>query len=327
VTYSQGGMTLEFRRVEGEGEGVSFVATTEVAVGQFIEMVGSRGEEFRAFLPKSDAGGVDPRTGPRTWVWSGSNLTMAKEAGPGDLAKGWVRIKTQMAGREYYPGGVNVGPVTAEHPMQYLSPKAALFAARLSGCRLPTPSEWKGAGGVAAGGNLRDATWKKVHDHLMQFAQSGPEFPGAGIFWPTGVTRRSPLDDAQPAVTTDDGMVWFAPVVGTGSGFQHLNGNVAEYAFEDGPSWDAVAATKDAVDAAVGRGEKVRVIGGSALSPAEIKLDQAYPVSASQSREGFSDVGFRLAFSAPKGAIAAGTADRLKTALAAGGYLKGESRK
>lgn len=210
--------------------------------------------------------------------------------------------------------------------MQYLSPHAAVLAARLAGCRLPTVDEWTAAGGAVGATNLRDATWKKEHDHLRQFASSGPEFPGAGLFWPVGVTRKSPLDDDQSAVSNDDNWVWFAPVTAGEGKFKHLAGNVAEYVTHEAVDWESLAATREAVDGALGKGEKVRIVGGSALSPAEVKLDQAYPLTP-QSREGYSDVGFRLAFGAPKAAAAASTAERVRKALTASGYLSGEQRK
>lgn len=326
VVYRLGSTPVEFRRLEPTGEGVSFVSTTEMSVGGFIDLVGGRAEEFRSIMPKSDAGGVDPRVGPRVWAWQGSTLAVTSPAGQGDLGQGWVRIKTQMAGREYYPAGLKVDPPSRDHPMQYLSPHAAVLAARLAGCRLPTVDEWTAAGGAVGGTNLRDASWKRVHDHLRQFASSGPEFPGAGLFWPAGVTRKSPLEDDQPAVSTEDGWVWFAPVTAGEGKFKHLAGNVAEYVTHEAFDWDGVAATREAVDGAVGRGEKLRIVGGSALSPVDVKLDVAFPLTP-QSREGYSDVGFRLAFGAPKAAAAASTSERVRKALAASGYLSGAPRR
>lgn len=326
VVYRLGTTPVEFRRLEPTGEGVSFVSTTEMSVGAFIDLVGGKAEEFRTIMPKSDAGGVDPRVGPRVWGWQGSSLAVTSPAGPGDLGQGWVRIKTQMAGREYYPAGLKVDPPSRDHPMQYLSPHAAVLAARLAGCRLPTVDEWTAAGGAVGATNLRDASWKKVHDHLRQFASAGPEFPGAGLFWPAGVTRKSPFDDDQSAVTNDDNWVWFAPVTAGEGKFKHLAGNVAEYVTHEAVDWEGLAATREAVDGALGKGEKVRIVGGSALSPADVKLEQAYPLTP-QSREGYSDVGFRLAFGAPKAAAAASTAERVRKALTASGYLSGEQRK
>jgi hypothetical protein len=309
--------------VDGSGDDATFIATSEMSVGAFMDIIATAGkwDEVRTMLPRTDAGGIDPRTGPRTWTWSGSAMALTRTAGPGDLAGGWVRIKTQMSGREYYPAGVTVEPPSRDHPMQYLSPQAAILAARLAGCRLPTSEEWKAAGGGVEGGtgtNRRDASWKRVHEHLRQFASSGPEFPGSGIFWPTGISRRSPLEDGEPAIPGDDGMVWFAPVGagGTGSQVLHLVGNVAEYTFEQPAMLEGLATTKEAIDAAVGRGEQLRIVGGSALSPFEVEPATPYPVTAAMSREGFSDVGFRLAFGAPKAAAAAGVAERLRTALA-----------
>jgi len=41
----------------------------------------------------------------------------------------------------------------------------------------------------------------------------------------------------------------------------------------------------------------VYVIGGSALSPPELGFDKPWPVTSDMAKNGFTDVGFRLAFS------------------------------
>jgi hypothetical protein len=88
VVYRLGSTPVEFRRLEPTGEGVSFVSTTEMSVGGFVDLVGGRAEEFRSILPKSDAGGIDPRVGPRVWVWQGPTLAVVSAAGPGTSATG-----------------------------------------------------------------------------------------------------------------------------------------------------------------------------------------------------------------------------------------------
>jgi hypothetical protein len=59
----------------------------------------------------------------------------------------------------------------------------------------------------------------------------------------------------------------------------------------------------------------VAVIGGSALSAGDLDVDRPLPVTRTD--RGYSDVGFRLAFTAP----ARNLAERLKWALAGEDYL------
>src|SRR5262249_43908428 len=147
--------TLQFQRV-AEGDSVTFLATTEVSVGLFIETVTDAGmwDDFKQLLSSYAPGGDDSRAGPR--VGEGSTKpTQAMSvagAGPGDTSAGWLRAKSTMAGKDYYPPSLTVTPPTPDHPMQYVSPPAAVLAARLLGCRLPTSAEWKRALSAAAPG-------------------------------------------------------------------------------------------------------------------------------------------------------------------------------
>jgi hypothetical protein len=84
-----------------------------------------------------------------------------------------------------------------------------------------------------------------------------------------------------------------------------LVGNVAEYVF-DGPKVTEVKKDQRAevsitgVDATVSEtGNKFYVIGGSALSPPEVSFDKPLPVATVFSKNGFCDVGLRLAYTAP----------------------------
>jgi hypothetical protein len=61
-------------------------------------------------------------------------------------------------------------------------------------------------------------------------------------------------------------------------------------------------------------------VGGSALSAKDIPTNVPQAPAFTQSPEGWSDVGFRLAFTAPAGAGEGGAAD-LEAALASSGYL------
>jgi len=322
---------VEFRRVDAPtGDDVCFVATAEMSVGAFADVIGVGGlwSEVRDLLPRSDAGGFDPRPGPRTWEWDGAGIRISREQGDGDLGRGWVRLRPAMAEIAYYPSDLVIERPTRSSPMNHVSPHAALLAARAMNCRLPTPAEWASARaqGQPSGANRRDATWVRQFEHIRQFTDRNPEFPGSGIFRPAEAPSIAPAADGAPAVAQDDGLLWFAPVTQSGERgpFRHLEGNVAEFVCEDGEGQKAVASTRAAVETFVGRGERFRVIGASALSPAEVVPEQPYVMNLAIARGGFSDVGFRVAFSAPRSAAAADGVERVSRALRDHGFLKPE---
>jgi hypothetical protein len=322
-THDKAGQ-LTFRRISGT-ESVAFMSTTEVSVGQFIEAISSAGkwDEVRQLLINYPAGGDDPRRGPRTWEWTTNpDAPMAVAApGEGDTSSGWLRVKTSMAGKAYYPEGLSVEPPSADHPIQYISPAAAVLAARTLGCRLPTTAEWQAAAAATntTAQNLRDATWRRQFERCKELLSSSPDFPSGGVFRPADAPRVQPLQDGFPAVETDDQTLWFSKV-GGGPNFQHLIGNVAEFVWEDSAGMEALPAVAGPIKSALGRWEKLRVVGGSALSAKDIPTNVPQAPAFTQSPEGWSDVGFRLAFTAPAGAGEGGAAD-LEAALASSGYL------
>jgi hypothetical protein len=184
--------------------------------------------------------------------------------------------------------------------MQYVSAKAAMLAAAVAGCRLPTAAEWQAANAGAekhVGVNLRDQTWSLELDHMSKRPFAGRCRPDAGMFVPAG---EKPSDEISPrgdGRELNDGVLWFHEVPATPAPvFVDLIGNVAEF-----------------VTAGDG---KIHVIGGSALSPPARKLDQPYPLAADQLTAAFSDVGFRLAFSEP-----AASMEKLASAVAGNWYL------
>jgi len=320
---------LEFRRVSVDStDDVSFVATTETSVGLFADAVtaASAWNDVRGLMPIAALEASGPplgRGGPHAWVWVRAVIVPSPVKGVGDLSGGWVRIDPKMAGQAYYPAGVTAESPSAMSPMQQLSAHAAVLAARAMGCRIPSSAEWRAAKATDTGSahNLRDGTWQKVYDHLLPSIANSPEFPAAGIFLPAGMTRVQPAADRAAAVEAEDGWVWFWPVSTGTVGFKSLVGNVAEFTFEEPVALETVAATAADVDRVLGKSDKMRVIGASALSPKEVKPDEAYSLSAGKGKESYSDVGFRVAFSAPRAAGAAGVGERLKSALEASGYL------
>lgn len=327
--------TLRFRRVmTDDAESASYVGTTEVSVSLFVAMIASanKWDEAKPLLRSFDPRTDDPRDGPRVWTWSGrpSEPIITNRALDTDTSNGWLK-RVNLSGGSYYPAKLwpEGGPAapSMEHPMQQVSFRAAVLAAKAAGCRLPTSREWQAAAAMESYGNnnVRDNRWRQQYEHVRANVKTAaPEFPSAGCFWPRGVSRIAPPNDSEVVSSADDGWLWFAPVTeGGGATFSHIRGNVAEFVYESPGDIERADATRAGITAALGRGEQVRVIGGSALMSPRVKADEAQPVEFGQALEGWSDVGLRLAFSTPMGA-ATGTAgvERLKQALAASPLLK-----
>jgi len=151
-------------------------------------------------------------------------------------------------------------------------------------------------------------------------------YPDAGVFWPRSIAsdqRKVGKDgEAWPNVP-DDGVLWFAKVVSDNQRvFQNLVGNVAEYAYEDAKG---IADLKDPTLAQVRQllqaNSNVRVIGGSAMSPPQVPVDQPQTLANPADKEPcYSDVGFRLAFLAGRERLQA-TLQKLLGGMANEGYL------
>jgi len=216
------------------------------------------------------------------------------------LAREWL---VKLPGvTELYPQGMDPGAPSADHPLQRVTPAAADAFAALLGCRLPSPAEWLAAYAQYAGErplsrwNLRDAAWAAQKQHVQKQWEQGRQmdYPDAGIFWPEEI-KPEDRKTGEKAVVADenDGILWFAPVDSDKDRtLHHLVGNVAELVRE--PSGGCY------------------VVGTSALSPPEVKPDHPYPLGDRQAVQGFSDVGFRLAFKAPIDPLGA-QLDRLLT--------------
>ena len=312
VTYrwlaSGGGRhTLKFVRVEPAGGKPSFLSTTEVSVGLFNDAVKARARwrEFKDLLPTYESVMDDVRAGPRVW--------QTADGGEGVTSAAFWRWTPGLNEATFYPEGFTPGPITDNHPMQHVSVEAAAYLAALLGCRLPTAAEWQharrtDANSPPAAANLRDKTWRRQKDHIAELgAKVGAvyAYPDAGAFWPANMPagQRKTGPDAQ-ALDSDDGVLWFAKVEsGRAGAFRHLVGNVAELVL-DAPAAAEQLKNVKAADVRVmlqKNSSAVRVIGGSALSAPAIDPATAYAPEFREvsSREGYADVGFRLAFTAP----------------------------
>jgi len=295
---------------DGQSRDVTFVSTTEISVGAFASIVAelSSRKQLEQVLPRFDPL-TDPRRGVRTWEWSGTVDGIPAIVPAAD----WLP-RDPTVSREVYAPGLTPPAPTRDLPMDQLSPAAALFAARLVNCRLPTPGEWQRAATTYAARapepNLRDQTFARQFAFLNEARLAGAKVAGItdAVFHPAGVPGAG---DAQAARDFDDQTLFFRPVApsspaqmpGQPVEVRDLVGNVAEWVVLPTPG-DLPMARPQAVLAYFGpRQDAVRVIGGSALSSPGLDPSVPQPVSYADALEGYADVGFRLAFTVP-GAVA-----------------------
>jgi hypothetical protein len=314
------------------------LCTTEVSVGLFIEVVlgTQKWAEVDKLLPSEK--GV---TGIRVW---------GRQQGAITLSRAWVPELPSILEVPSVPTGklypVNAIPeaLTASHPMQHVSLAAAVYFSRLLNCRPPAFGEWEAAYEAdklvrsPKPYNLRDKTWQVQRDHAASLEKSGDlldaegYYPDAGIFWPKGTPndQRKTASQAEVAPNAQtDGYVWFAKVNYDDQRiFQHLVGNVAEYVYDDSDSVLGLKpVTGDGVLALLkgaGAAAAARVVGGSAMSTPSMPVDKPQELPSVSGTEGFSDVGFRLAFLAGREPLQSSIL-RLLKGLANQGYLPAAS--
>jgi hypothetical protein len=128
----------------------------------------------------------------------------------------------------------------------------------------------------------------------------------------------APLDPKAPkgakakSLESDDGVLFFAKVDADKCELHHLVGNVAEYVFDDPAAIELVSGQGRLPVAKVinSNASALRIIGGSALSAPSAPVDDPRAVLDERGKpdllaaqDGFTDVGFRLAFGASGTAI------------------------
>lgn len=306
--------TLTFLLVEpvGADANAAYLCTTEVSVGLYRDVMAERGKSIRLddLLSAGEAW-----VGPRAWRLDNAGLAANTSwQTPDPLLPN--PVDPQRPPKPAQPDD--------QTPMQSLSPLAAMCLARLLACRLPTSAEWQAAheqvGRLPPAGrpkpNLRDAAFVRQRDALKAYYADNPDAPRAwadlGIYWPDDTPDEQRVTgEKAPARpdAQDDGLLWFAPVgpaAAQEAVFHHLVGNVAEMVCEDARAWnqppgaEVLEPTKQALTA-LARKQALAVIGGSALSAPALKDATAYPLADPPNDKDtrFSDVGFRLAFTAP----------------------------
>ena len=280
---------------------------------------------------------------PKLWGngWYRSDANLAAFLNPPELERGI------FASPEWY---TSVQAPSLKMPMQQVPIAGAAFVAKLLGCRVPSSDEWAAArasGAQKDDWNLRDSWFKTQFDYVAQAnAQKAGSFPypAAGVATPADQVVDASKDGDAVTGGKDDGIVFFR-ATGNDSpagAFRDLEGNVAEWVFENPKALDEVRPEGDQVKRLVddltklmgpeadqvakdSGGEKLRrIIGGSALSgswwPDRSKTIVTKKIfERTAGFKGFADVGFRLAFTATGGTKS--PVERAKEALQKEGFL------
>lgn len=329
---------ISFKRVKPQGSRPFFLATTELSFAQFAGIVAAHSgwDDLRTLVWSPEPGGIgDPRRGPRVWEWV---MRPAPQMYPTQL---WLYpdeandfpapLRDPRAGM-FNAGALSDaagGTPSERHPVQYITPEAAMYVAGLAGCRLPTPGEWRAAYDTyeksvpTAEWNLRDQTWQVQLNHAASAASEGASagtngryLPDEGIYLPP--TPKVAAGAAARAHAHRDGTLYFRPADAPGGEtFRHLVGNVAELVCEASEPFERLNDHQPArikafaTESAAG----LYVVGGSALSPPEVPNDVPLPVKPGAA---FADVGFRLAFTAPSKNLA----EKLEWVLEGQGFIR-----
>lgn len=333
-------LSLRFIRIDPPEGSAFYIGQNEVSLGTVLGLLNASGDadgwtEFRNFWT-DDATEGDPRFGPRVWQWTASDRSVAKLR----LSDRWQKevIRVMRGGKETTPPdsppSLTIRPPSLAHPMNYLSPAAAVYLSSLAGSRLPTSQEWQFAAKAfppdLSAANLRDSSWKAQQDYIKSLLAKRPNafvsWPDAGIFRPAS-PGDIPREDGATSRSSNDGHVWFAPAIAeeapSGDAPTHLVGNIAEYVIDASPPGSGSTASGAMAYANAHRGE-TRIIGGSALSPPECAVDKPLAFTdPEESVPGFSDIGFRLVFSATGTAPAPEPLfGRFARAVASAGYIE-----
>jgi len=289
-------VSLEFILV-GEGAQASYITVHEVTVGQVAAIVAGRNAERQLpsvlpyFRPLDDS-----RRGPRTWTWTRDAFDVPQVV----PSPTWFSAIAGLGGADY-PAGQVPSPPSFQSPMQHVPASGAAYIASLAGCRIPTIGEWSALKDEHASEirqeleNFRDAQWSTFQTHVVaqKAANRWADPPNKGIF--QGSNTRGALSTA--AHPWDDGWLWFAPAIAAeNEPTSHVLGNVAEFVTTE--PWKIPENCEELKAFVAHQLPELRVIGGSALSPLAVDPLEPQELDVIDALEGFSDVGFRLAFGA-----------------------------
>jgi len=298
--------TLVFGKIAGDDNSATYLCTHEVSVGVFRAMLESRdqlpgaGGNMNIGKLFPEPGELPKLIGPRAWTYFNDKAVSFRLPSPRSPVP-WCNNETSklLNGAKFLVNPAAAPLSTLLSPITFLSDDAAIATAALLNCRLPTASEMRAvlAGGEPQDSNRRDETWGTQFNHIKIVVGgiAGMELkiaeflPNHRIFRPKDAL--SGAEDSAFIAGKTDGSLWFQSV-GTGSTttiqglngvtFNHLYGNVAEFVTETG---------------------KPLVMGASALSAPTVSPDAAGVAVPGETDYGYSDVGFRLAFTTAGGGM------------------------
>jgi formylglycine-generating enzyme required for sulfatase activity len=208
--------TMRFKLMQKKPQGSYYLCTTEVPVGWFIELVGK--ERAPTFKRLMDVIRPQLLAGPSAWAHLGDWIS---------VNPGWI------APEDYHNWSDNfhVEPASAVKPMQYVSPLAAMDAARLIGCRLPTVQEWQLAydeGGRDNDDNTGGPNWQALWATINAIQPApGP----ASLTFPSFKAELPPAPAAGAAANVID-VLWYRNVPRDFPTFHDMRGNVAEWVLD-----------------------------------------------------------------------------------------------
>jgi len=241
----------------------------------------------------------------------------------------WINIDTRRAPAADFAADVETPlPPTIDHPMQFISPIAAIYVARAYGCRLPTTTEFQAAfaeqygrrsareviadaaAGRLAMPNLCDEQVRRQKEHvagvMARPGNTAPDFaPEMESFhtWPDNKRYRRDFG-GDYSYAFDDGRLYFDQFDSGPGPFFHLLGNVMEWVYDAPDDLSPIEGAQPVSIADITRlvrNESFGAIGGSALSPKSFDPLQRVELNHDdmalrQDIEGYNctDVGFRL---------------------------------
>jgi hypothetical protein len=266
------GRRLPFLRFEAEA-GDFFLAAEEVSLALFGDWMTQRGlwdqfaddipGDWQIFVSQTYDSMDDWRQGLRPWTIDRRGLN--RGVAP---AATWYEVDPMV--RDEYRARATIirgdSFPNEDLPIQHVGARLAKAFAQSAGMDLPTPEQWEAAVTSAPQlGNLWQSNFDdELSEELAAELQLGSFYTEAGIV-ESGAAGDRPL--------------LLEPVTGDG-GLRHLCGNVAEYLFA--PDQQAFY-----------------VAGGSALAAVAGTWMETHRLTPRQEQAAYSDVGFRLAFSAP----------------------------
>ncbi len=287
---------VEFARIDSPGGSGTYLSTSEVSVGLMIRL--AQGAQPQIHL--SDTG--------KFKAWDSPTDDTVESADK------WIRGVRGTA-LDFFKGHVSDAP-SLEFPATSISSSTASQLARSINCRLPTVEDWAAAlddERKAADGNLATTPWILRGEAWANYCADLSVKLANAKGSPAETDRLSDVDPKswQWFGSTDGryqkiASVWDRALNGPG-GAAAWNEKTILFSVEPNPAqgprqgpghrfYHLIGNAAEIVTAADGS-SKFFVMGGSAFSPPEMPYDKPQPVTSPDDQ--WSDVGFRLAISAP----------------------------